>query len=276
MFRLLAENYKDQHEKLVSIILKATPADKIYLLGATHVKRRTESIFMSASPCINTVNSYYILALVSNEDDLNTVQDKIEKACRHFIPVTAIVLHTSLFNNWITVAHQFACTVSKIAVQIHGDPETELVDCGIPDEQAIKTAKETAYNQGLNKVVEFLAGADLYRIRRQNKMSAFMLYQAAGYALRTLLKITTGLSCNTHNLDKLIRYCSMISHKLPEIFPGDNERDSRLFQLLKRTNINTHNKEDYSIPANDLLIITKKVRQIQHVIQDLYNSGLPQ
>jgi len=92
---------------------------------------------------------------------------------------------------------------------------------------------------------EFLAGADLYRIREQNKMSAFMLHQAAEHALLTLLKLTTGLHVNTHNLDKLIRSCSMVSYKLPEVFNRNNEQNERLFQLLQKAYIDTRYKDSY-------------------------------
>jgi hypothetical protein len=47
-------------------------------------------------------------------------------------------------------------------------------------------------NQGINKVTQFHAGADFYRIREQNKMAAFMLPQASEHAFHAILKIKTG------------------------------------------------------------------------------------
>ncbi len=274
MYNLLAENYKDQHAKLVSIILKATSADKIYLLGSTLIKRRTESIFMTAAPCHSYVSHCYLLVVVSNDADLNAVEDKIENNCRHFIPVTAIVLHTHQFNEWLTTGHQFACTVYKTAMLLHGETDKKFASSEILGEEFIKTDKESIYSQGLNKVTEYLAGADLYRIRKQNNMAAFMLHQAAEHALYTMLKITTGLHINTHNLDKLIRYCSMVSPTLPDIFPGNNEKNERLFQLLQKANTGIHYKENYSICTKDLITITDRVRVLQQMMQEMYNSGL--
>ena len=42
--------------------------------------------------------------------------------------------------------------------------------------------------QGINIVNEFIAGAELFRVREQNKMAAFMLHQAAEQALLTIFK----------------------------------------------------------------------------------------
>ena len=117
-------------------------------------------------------------------------------------------------------------------------------------------------NKGINKLTEFLASTDLYRIREQNKMAVFMLHQAAEHALHTILKITTGLQINTHNLDKLIRYCSMVSYKIPEIFPRNNEKNERLFQLLQKAYISSRYDKDYSIGAEELVLITERIRNI--------------
>ncbi len=78
-----------------------------------------------------------------------------------------------------------------------------------------------------------------------------MLPQAVEHALHTILKIKTGLYLNTHNLDKLIRYCSMASYNIPDIFPRNNEKNQRLFQLLQRAYVDSRNNEDYCICKND-------------------------
>ena len=46
---------------------------------------------------------------------------KIDPNCQHFIPVTAIVLHTDQFNQWLADGHPFAQTVCKMAVLLHGE-----------------------------------------------------------------------------------------------------------------------------------------------------------
>lgn len=267
MYYLLTESFKEQHKELVKIILEAAPADKIYFLGSTLMQRRTEGIFMTDAPSCKYVSHYFVLVLVQNGSNLNAVQDKIENSCQHFISTTAIVLYSDQFNTWLDEGHQFAKTVYRIAVLLHGENGKKLIP-KIVNEEISKVENDSLLNQGLNKVKEFLAGADLFRIREQNKMAAFMLHQAVEQALHTILKIKTGLYLNTHNLDKLIRYCSMVSYNLPDIFPRNNEKNQRLFQLLQRAYVDSRYNEDYSICTNDLIAITERVKDLQDMMNN--------
>lgn len=45
----------------------------------------------------------------------------------------------------------------------------------------------------------------------------------------TIFKNATGLRINTHNFDKLIRYYSMVSDKIPAVFPRNNDANERHF-----------------------------------------------
>ena len=266
MYYLLTESFKEQHTELVKIILETVDADKIYFLGSTLKYRRTESIFMTDAPSCRYVGHYYVLVLIGNGQGLNVIQDKIENNCRHFIPVTAIVLQTDQFNQWLIEGHQFSQTVCRIAVLLHGKKDSTPE---ISNAELNKTDKESICNQGLNMVNEFLAGADLFRIREQNKMAVFMLHQATEQALRAILKITTGLYLNTHNLDKLIRYCSMVSYTVADIFPKDNEKDGRLFQLLQKAYIDSRYKKDYIIRTDDIILLTDKVRNLLEIVKNV-------
>lgn len=71
------------------------------------------------------------------------------------------------------------------------------------------------------------------------------------------------------NIDELLRYCSMISYELPEIFARNNEKNERLFQFLRRAYINSRYDKDYSVCTNDLIVITKRLRVLRNNLKDL-------
>jgi len=267
MYYLLTENFKEQEAKLVQLILEAIAVDTIYLLGSTLVTRRTESIFMTDAPSCRYVGHYHVLVLVSDEHDVNVVQDTIENRCRHLVPVTGIVLKSSIFNTWLAEGHRFAHTVCKIAVQLHGSRQPIPADIEPPGNELIQQQNDSLYTEGHNKVTEFIAGAELYIIRKQTKMAAFMLHQAAEQALHTMFQIHTGMYLNTHSIDKLVRYCSMISYQLPEIFPRDNEKNERLFQLLQKAYVGGRYKVEYEINTLDLELIMCQVKKIKGLIR---------
>jgi HEPN domain-containing protein len=265
MYYLLTESFKEQEKRLVEIILECVTANKIYLLGSSLSTRRTESVFMPDAPSCRKVEHYDVLVLVSSNEDKNAVQDKIENRCRHFIPVTAIVLVATTFAGWLAADHRFALTVSKRAVLLHGLAEPDFAGNELPP-GGIKEENKKLYNDGCSKVTEFIAGAELYIIRKQTKLAAFMLHQATEQALHTMFELHTGMYLNTHNLDKLIRYCSMVSYRLPEIFPGINEKQVRLFQLLKDAYTGGRYKADYVIHMDELAAIKEKVYLLQQIL----------
>lgn len=267
--------HTDEYIQLTKRILKGAPAEKIFLLATTHVQRKTESIFVTEAPKQDLTEHYYLLVLIrrNREQSNNTVQEKIETLCNPVSPVTAFVIDIELFNDWLLEGQPFACQVKEKALQLFDDLSILLPDPATIDKEALKQANEVTYCQGLNKVHEFLAGADLYRIRKQNKMAAFMLHQAAEHSLLTILKITIGLGVNSHNLEKLVRYCSLVTCKVTDVFQKNKENDKRLFQLLQRAYIETRYKEGYSINTSDLQTLTEKIRVLQEILVSLNHTS---
>jgi HEPN domain-containing protein len=271
MYYLLTESFKSQETKLVALIQETMPVEKIYMLGSRLAQQRTESIFMTDAPSCRNAGHYWLLVLVDKDcgHSNDYVQDKIENNCRSFIPVTVVVLKTEQFNNWLNEGHRFAYTVIKIAVLLHDSTNMPLVIPERINEEAVKRSNEKYYARGVNMVNEFIAGAELYRVRVQNKMAAFMLHQAAEHALRAIFKATTGLHINTHNIDKLIRYCTMVNYKIPAVFPRNNDTGERLFQLLQKAYIDTRYKDEFTISNSDILALMQSIRTLQEIMQDV-------
>lgn len=116
---------------------------------------------------------------------------------------------------------------------------------------------------------KFLAGAELYTVRKQYKLAAFMLHQTAEHSLLTLLQVTTGMRVNTHNLDRLIRYASMVSYKLQHIFPRNKDNEKRLFKLLQHAYSDARYKDDYSIHFQEVEALTKQVNELKEEVVSL-------
>jgi HEPN domain-containing protein len=260
--------HDDENIKLFRLILSAAPAVRIYLLASTSINHKTASIFTSETLWSESIAHYHVLVLVrrSRETSYNSMQEKIETICQPISPVTAIVMEVEQFGDWLANGHPFACHVKAKAVSFFEDLTIELGEALPADTDTLQKAKELAHSQGLNKVNEFLAGADLFRVREQNKMAAFMLHQAAESALLTILKTSIGLTVNSHNLDKLVRYSSLSTSAVADIFKRNSENECRLFNLLKRAYIESRYKDDYSINTSDLLAITDKIRCLQEVL----------
>lgn len=266
-------NLTAAHDALLKTLteraVNAVPAERIYLLGLTASHHQTGSVFTPLSDSWAEVTHCFLLVLVAKEgtEKLSQLQDIIEAACLPVVATTTIVLYTEQFYDWLWDKHPFAHTVQKLGIQLYSTvsnkQEGHLFTL---DMEALKKAQESSYAKGMNKVQEFLAGAELYTVRKQYKLAAFMLHQAAEHNLVTLLKVTAGLRVNTHNLDRLIRYGSMLSYHLPHIFPRNKDNEKRLFRLLQNAYIGSRYKEDYSIHFGEVELLTRQVNLLKEEV----------
>lgn len=266
--------YKLQHEILAEEILSVVACEKIFLLATTITSSHVANLFLPRSVTARRISHYHVLIVVPRADKSPNmeVQDKIEGRLQRTIPTTAIVLDTEQFNHWIKQRHPFAIQIENGGSLLYGQKETviENVQTANSEKQQIKI--ESLLAQGRNKAQEFLAGADLFRIREQNRMAAFMLHQSLEQILRSLLLVLTGLEITTHSLDKLLRYCSMFYYRFSEIFKSNDGKSEKLFQLLQKAYINARYKDDYHINTVDLILLREKIETIQNICGKLVND----
>jgi len=255
------ESFPNQQEKLVAVIISITTPDMIYLLGGTLLCRHSESIFCDKTPALQHVSDYFLLVLLNNLEGKEQYewQDKIEQRCSECVSVTVIVMQTSIFDGWLQAGHRFARTVVHSAIPLYKAEGVSFSPA--PEADTIAEQKSIAkyYRDGLAKGREFLAGAELFRIRNQYRLSAFMLHQATEHCLHGLIKAGTGFHAYTHNLDRLIRYGSLVCYQLQDIFSRKTEEDKRLFSLLQKAYGDARYKEDYSIDLKSLLLLIDNV-----------------
>jgi HEPN domain-containing protein len=276
IYHFSKDAYLSNQQRLVDIIVKAANPEMIFLLGASLYRRRSESIFQQSAPASQHMADYFLLILMESlaNKELHEWQDKIESHCKAFIPVTTLVLQKSTFEEWLREGNPFAINVQQSAVVIYNSGNYNLPLSQIANHDAAIITIEKCLTEGLTKAKEFLAGSELYRIRKQHSMAAFMLHQSAEQALRTLLKVGTGYHANTHSIDRLLRYAGLVSYQLPDIFPQKTEEDKRFFNLLQKAYIDTRYKEDYKISNDDLLCLTEKVRCIHEILSDVGKAKL--
>lgn len=269
----LAMQHEEFSKEIVKKVMAAAPVERLYLLGLTTAHRHTETLFSSPSVTRNELAHYYLLVLVDKEDDhsLNNLQDKIEGALQPVLPVTAIVFSDVQFCKWLLEGHPFAAVVYERAYLLYQNDGMPLPYPATVNQEALKKEFELLFTQTKTKVREFLAGGELYTIRVQYKMAAFMLHQAAEQALRAMLILYTGLRINTHSMDRLVRLCTMFCFELPDVFPRQSEKEKQLFGLLHRAYIDTRYKEDYTIKFEDLTKLTAQVKKLFSIFQNRVN-----
>jgi len=276
IYHIFHDFFSSLQPLLVDRIIKAAKPEVVFLLGASLNRRRSESIFQQSASTSQHISNCFLLILMQDtgSKELHEWQDKIETHCKNLLPVTTIVLQKTTFEAWLKEGRPFATSVQQSAVAIYNSGNFSLPCSPTTKNDVTVKAMEKLIAEGLTKAKEFLAGSELFRVRKQHAMAAFMLHQSAEQVLRTLLQAGTGFHANTHSIERLLRYGALVSYQLPDIFPQKTEEDKRLFHLLQKAYIDTRYKEDYKISTDDLLCLTEKVRRIHEILSDAGKNGM--
>ena len=256
----------EEYQALCAPVIRAGAAF-IFLLGKTHTSDNSETIFIDHAGC-SRVSHYFILVLVSGRDERarNQVQDKIEHGAVNY-SITALVLDLVQFNNWLEEGHFFAVMVLEKAQLLYDSGKDRISTGGIINEEKRKCEQKQVYQRSRVTIEEFMAGAELFQLRGQYRLAAFMLHQSAEQTLRALLIMQTGLHIVTHNIEKLLRYCLLVCPQLEKVFCRHDEEDRRLLQLLQKAYIDARYRADYCISAPEAKTLTGKLRALQEIFE---------
>lgn len=240
-------------KQVVEIIKQITKTEAIFLLGVTISTKKTNCIFQSPQVSEKIVKLIWdcFLLILTSDDHLNEQyqwQERIEAKCKLIIPVSTIVIPTFQFTYWLSEYHPFAMKVNENGTLIYKSEKIALPEC--PEGFMVNNSKSLGYEFG--KAKEFLAGSELFELRRQYSMATFMLHQTVEQTLHTIIRGSTGYYANTHNIGRLLSYAKFIVPEIANIIPLSSEEDKRLLQLLQKAYIDGRYQSDYKIPYKDL------------------------
>jgi Uncharacterized conserved protein related to C-terminal domain of eukaryotic chaperone, SACSIN len=268
---MLSKYNNEQLKKVLDIVKKAASPDKIFLLGAAENCHMVASLFNTRPEMHRQITHYYLMVLTRSRDNrcFDALQDVIESRCRHATPITVFIEAVHVFNHWINAGHPFACQVVKNGILVYDAGVAPLDAPAANCMEADITQQVKEFNRWNKQVIEFLAGTELYLLRKQFGLSAFLLHQAAEHTCTILLKMMTGYRASTHSLDKLLRYCQPFSAELVSLFPRDNEKENYLFGLLQKAYVHGRYRDDYNITEKELRILAGRVTRLQGIMREM-------
>lgn len=253
-----------QQEQFLARIQAVSEPEIIYLLGGSFHREKNESIFSVQAPTKQYVSAYFLLILIKAAQGrpLYDLQDRIEQSCKTLTPITAMVMETAAFHEWLNAGNPFARKVTLYASPVYVKDNIPP----LPVTAAHVSARpERPGRQGLHKAAELLGAAQLLIHNQLNNTAAFMLHQACEQSLAELIKTATGFRSHTHNLDRLLKYACMITYELKDVFPKHNEKEIRLFTLLAQAYSDTRYQSDYSISLDELHLLFERVTAIYSI-----------
>jgi HEPN domain-containing protein len=258
--------------KIVSTLLP----EKIYLLSVIHQKKEIQSIFKDDVAEEHIIEALNILVLTTESEKRSSdeLQDIIENRLDIRIPTTAFVMQAVQFNGWLKKDHPFAL---KVALNAKLYFDAGKIPFSVPNainELAAKEILRGDLEQKIRKAVEFLAGAELFIVRKQFEMAAFNLHHAAEQVYTGIIRFNTGFLVQTHNLDKLYRYSKYLLPGLKEIFPRGAENEKRLFQYLQKVYLGSRYNVDFSVKYEMVLLLFERVNKLLILCQGILRARL--
>lgn len=256
-------------KELVNKVKEVVNPDMIYVLGVIRHRRTIESSFCHDVYESEAPSSYLLLVLASLDPVSAIVQnqERIEQLCQNVLSTTCILLDTGTFMEWLSMEHQFAVTVVSSIEPIFILESITIEPTILKNNEQDSRELELRYQEGLNRYQAFIAGAELFRIRKEYRLSMFMLHQAAEQGLSAILKIGMGYYCCTHSIDRLFRYARFVCPKIDFVFPKDTETEKRQFGLLQRAYVDSRYNSEYVVNYKDLDIITSRVRSLYEILE---------
>jgi uncharacterized protein len=268
---MLTQYQTVQLQQVVDIITQCTLPEKIFLLGASYSCHYEDNIFVQhigATEARRHITQYCLLILTPEENRHTTDEllSMINNRCNNnATPVVLYIEAIHKFNGWLQSGHSFACTVNRQGVLLYDAGKIPLVSPGNIVTMNVSHDLTGRYGH----ITEFLAGAELYRLRKQFSLAAFLVHQAAEQALIFIIKLITGYRVATHNLEKLFCYARPLLPELEVVFNKQNEKEQNLFKLLQQAYIHSRYSEDYCIKEKELNILIGRIKKLQEITQQV-------
>ncbi|HMH20258.1 MAG TPA: HEPN domain-containing protein [Puia sp.] len=254
---------RQQLQSVTKIITTAIHPEKIILFG---IYASPVSI-IGNDPEHQFLYSYDILVVSRRNDQRcdHALQDIIENRCRFSTAVNILVHDIDYVNSQLSQGQYFFSMISREAILLYDAGLVPLVEGPSPDFTRIRAAARKDYDSWWSRASAFFNTALFSRQQKEQRLTVFLLHQAAEQTYQAILLVFTGYKPCTHNLDKLRRYTNRISIELAMVFPRNTPEEDRLFKLLLQGYVDARYKEDYCITDEETTLLTERVGKLQSV-----------
>jgi HEPN domain-containing protein len=256
----LAPRQQEQLRRVVAVIVQAIRPEQIILFGVHAGNAGLDALPPVLRP--------FDLLIVSQQGDRRSdyeLQDLIENRCREAAPVTVLVHDIAYVNRRLTEGQYFFYSVIREGVLLYNAGRIPLAPAELPDWAQVRELAGRDFERWGQQARAFYRSAVFNESTYQDggeRVSIFLLHQAAEQIYQAILLAFTGYKPTTHNLDKLRRYTNRFSLELAMVFPRDNEREDELFRLLVSGYVDARYKEDFTITVEALGLLLERVGRL--------------
>lgn len=230
--------------------------EEIFILGSQTHSASSHTIF-SAAAFEDTENIHYLLlALTDTTANNKSIEEILESKATPATLITAWAVKKSIFLESFNRGDYFAMKVLTEAGKLSADHTAIFSAFRFTEKPMLPPP---AVDVWLNRSNEFIAGAQLYIVRKQPGMAAFLLHQAAEQAYTAIICKATGFRPQIHNLLRLHRYAGFFIPGLLQLFPDHTDKNECLLHRLQKAYIDCRYSETFYLPLKKINELTDKI-----------------
>jgi HEPN domain-containing protein len=254
----------DLLDKIVSIIRKTAPAEKIFLISPT-LEHSTASKF-----------DFIVLIDSADPKSAGDYETEIKNLTESVASVQISIFKISYFNLIVeNGGYIYFSTVLQNGELVFDSGKHK--DFTIPISQTFDRA-QLRFEYFYKRAVAFQKAAEAHFKRKEYELAAFSCHQAIEHALNALLFSLMGVKNKTHNLTRLLTLAARI---VPELLPGffidDNQND--LLPVLQSAYIKARYSEKFAIdPGHASFMMSKAdllIALVTNAVEKIKNNYRP-
>lgn len=274
----LPKNKRKEVREILSVILEEAKPEKVILFGSHASEKWVEDEYIENGIRYSYISDYdFLVVIKKNGEKEQAIISHIENRTSNYKNAVSPIVHDiEYINEGLRFGQYFFTEIIRDGILLYDTGKYEFTEPTILTPQEEKEKAQGYFDIWFPRAIEFLdIASDCLKKERLN-MGAFLVHQATECSYNTALLVFTGYKPKTHNLEKLRNYAKNISPELYNVFSTStgNDREYRLFDLLKRGYIDARYKDDYYITTEELQTLIERVTRMQTIVENICQKKL--
>lgn len=206
-------------------------------------------------------------------DLLKIVREQLPKITTH----TSLIAHdiTSI-NRFLQKREYFFADIKREGIVLFDSGEYKLEKLKPLTAQDRYVCAVEDFEYWFNKAKGFYEVFNFCVKNKEYSLAAFNLHQVTECLYDAILLVYTHYKPKIHDLEKLRIMANSLDNRLLKTFPITNEREEKLFELLRSAYIDARYKKSYHITKPQLKYLQKRVELLQKVCQEICQEKIKQ
>ena len=283
MHTYIANLSKSQHEQLALLIQRIVGAiqpEKIICYGCRVITSLDWSCFLDSEPYGECSKLAFDLLLITADDEKRAFHEIIqiaEQQCDPHITISSVTHKLTAVNEAIQAGSYFFSSLLHKGVLLYDNSCIPLLPVQHEEAYHFPISKaEAIWGRWYDMAKRFYLLALHSLSCEWPDQSVFLLHQAVEHTCIALIRVFTGYRSNTHNLARLLAMTENFSPIPTGIFPRLTPEETTLFNHLLNGYADPRYKDGYCITTETILILIRRVEQLQDAAEKLYLERVSQ